>query len=115
MKLSWCVGSRNKSQTINQTSRQRNSLKFSEVNVVFVVVIKVKFLLSKWQEKKILLKKSEKKHCLSMSNLAWSGLKKECSFLKLNDKCPNPKCNCQKIITLPHINICLKAMVLKIQ
>ena len=34
-----------------------------------------------------------------MSNSAWSDLNKDCSILKLHDKCPNPKCNCQKVIT----------------
>ena len=34
-----------------------------------------------------------------MSNKAWSVLKEACSFLKLQDKRPNPNCNCQKIIT----------------
>ena len=34
-----------------------------------------------------------------MSNLAWCSLNKDCSILKVHDKCPNPKGNCQKIIT----------------
>ena len=34
-----------------------------------------------------------------MSNSAWSDMEKGCSILKLHDKCPNLKCNCQKIIT----------------
>ena len=40
-----------------------------------------------------------KNHSSSMSSAAWSDLNKECTILKLHDKCPNPKCNCQKIIT----------------
>ena len=40
-----------------------------------------------------------KNHCSSMSNQAWTDLNKDCNILKLHDKCPNPKCNCQKIIT----------------
>ena len=34
-----------------------------------------------------------------MSNSAWCDLNNKGDILKLNDKCPNPKCNCQKIIT----------------
>ena len=43
------------------------------------------------------------KHCSSMSNSAWTDLNSQCNILKLHNKCPNPKCNCQKIITFtPH-------------
>ena len=38
-------------------------------------------------------------HGSSMSNSAWCDLIKDCSILELHDKCPNPKYNCQKIIT----------------
>ena len=38
-----------------------------------------------------------------MSNQAWTDLNSEGNILKLHDKCPNPKCGCQKIITFtPH-------------
>ena len=38
-----------------------------------------------------------------MSNEAWTDLNSQGKILKLHDKCPNPKCNCQKIITFtPH-------------
>ena len=47
--------------------------------------------------------KCSKNHCSSMSNNAWSDLNSQCNILKLHDKCPNPKCGCQKIITFtPH-------------
>ena len=47
--------------------------------------------------------KCSKNHCSSMSNLAWTDLNSQGNFLKLHDKCPNPKCGCQKIITFtPH-------------
>ena len=43
------------------------------------------------------------KHCSSMSNQAWSDLNSKGNILKLHDKCPNPKCGCQNIITFtPH-------------
>ena len=43
------------------------------------------------------------KHCSSMSNRAWTDLHSQGNILKLHDKCPNPKCGCQKIITFtPH-------------
>ena len=32
-----------------------------------------------------------------MSNSAWCDLISKCDILKLHDKCPIPKCNCQKI------------------
>ena len=38
-----------------------------------------------------------------MSNSAWTDLSKKGNILKLHDKYPNPKRNCQKIITFtPH-------------
>ena len=38
-----------------------------------------------------------------MSNSAWCDLNSKGNILKLHDKGPNPKCNCQKIITFtPH-------------
>ena len=47
--------------------------------------------------------KCGKNHCSSMSNSAWTDLYSEGNILKLHDKCPNPKCGCQKIITCtPH-------------
>ena len=46
------------------------------------------------------------KHCSSMSNSAWTDLNSKGNILKLHDKCPNPKCGCQKIITFtPHHNM----------
>ena len=47
--------------------------------------------------------KCSKNHCSSMSNQAWTDINSQGNILKLHDKCPNPKCNCQKIITFtPH-------------
>ena len=38
-----------------------------------------------------------------MSNSAWTDLNSQGNIIKLHDKCPNPKCGCQKIITFtPH-------------
>ena len=38
-----------------------------------------------------------------MSNSAWCDLNSKGDILKLHHKCPNPKCNCQKIFTFtPH-------------
>ena len=38
-----------------------------------------------------------------MSTSAWTDLNSQGNILKLHDKCPNPKCGCQKIITFtPH-------------
>ena len=47
--------------------------------------------------------KCSKNHCSSMSNSAWTDLNSQGNILKLHDKCSNPKCGCQKIITFtPH-------------
>ena len=38
-----------------------------------------------------------------MSSSAWTDLNSTGNILKLHDKCPNPKCGCQKIISFtPH-------------
>ena len=43
------------------------------------------------------------KHCSAISNSAWCDLKSKGNILKLHDKRPNPKCECQKLITFtPH-------------
>ena len=57
--------------------------------------------------------KCSKNHCSSMSNQSWTDLNSQGSILKLHDKCPNPKCGCQKIFFLLHINICLREIRLK--
>ena len=41
----------------------------------------------------------KKKHSSTMSNSAWTELNSQGNILKPHDKCPNPKCNCQKIFT----------------
>ena len=47
--------------------------------------------------------KCSKKHYSSMSNQTWTDLNSQGNILKLHDKCPNPKCRCQKILTFtPH-------------
>ena len=47
--------------------------------------------------------KCSKNHCSSLSNSAWTDLNSKGNILTLHDKCPNPKCGCQKIITFtPH-------------
>ena len=47
--------------------------------------------------------KCSKNHCSAMSNSAWTDLNSKGDILKLHDKCPNPKCGCQKIKTFtPH-------------
>ena len=47
--------------------------------------------------------KCSKNHCSSLSNSAGTGLNSKGNILKLHDKCPIPKCGCQKIITFtPH-------------
>ena len=50
---------------------------------------------------KVFIKRRKYKiiHCSSMSNSAWSDSNSKGNLLKLQDKCLNPKCECQKIIT----------------
>ena len=38
-------------------------------------------------------------HRSTLSNSAWCDLNKNCTVLKLDDTCHNPKCNCQKQTT----------------
>ena len=41
-----------------------------------------------------------------MSNTAWTDLNSQGIILKLHEKCPKPKCGCQKINTFtPHQNV----------
>ena len=48
--------------------------------------------------------KCKNNQCSSMSSSAWCDLKDD--ILKLHDRCPNPKCNCQKVIAFtPHQNM----------
>ena len=44
-----------------------------------------------------------------MLNSAWCDLISKGDILKLHDKCPNPKCNCQKIITFTPYQYMLKS------
>ena len=67
-------------------------------HVIFAVVINPKFLLSK-AESFMKRGKCKDNHCSSMSNSAWFDLNNGGIKLKLHDKCPNPKCNCQKLKT----------------
>ena len=47
--------------------------------------------------------KCKNNHCSSTSNSAWTDLNSKGNKIKLHDKCPIPKCGCQKIITFaPH-------------
>ena len=48
-------------------------------------------------------RRCKKNHCSSMSNSAWTDLNSKGNISKLHDKCPYPKCRCQKTITFtPH-------------
>ena len=42
--------------------------------------------------------KYKNNHCSSLSNSARTDLNSKGNILKKHDKCPNPKCGCQKII-----------------
>ena len=47
--------------------------------------------------------KCKTKDCSAMSNSAWCDLNSKGYVLKSHDKCPNPKCNCQKVVSFtPH-------------
>ena len=57
--------------------------------------------------------KCSKNHCSSMSNSAWTDLNSKGNILKLHDKCPNPKCGCQKIITFTPLQYMLEGGSIK--
>ena len=94
------------------THREAKILKLEKQNVIFVVVIKIKMLLSKMHEEKILRKKGRcnHRHCSFMGKSAWRDLDKDGTILKLHDMCPSSKCNCQKQvpITPKHFNLKIK-------
>ena len=46
-----------------------------------------------------LKRKCKNNHCPSLSISACCNLNSEGDILKLHEKCPKPKCNCQKINT----------------
>ena len=48
-----------------------------------------------------------------MCSSAWSGLNKDCNFLELHDKRPNPKCGCQKIFTFTPNQYMLEGVSIK--
>ena len=50
--------------------------------------------------------KCKNNHCSSMLKSAWCDIYSKANIIKFHDKCPNPKCNCQKLITFtPHQNM----------
>ena len=57
--------------------------------------------------------KCKNNHCPSMSNSAWCDLNNKGDILKLHDKCHNPKCNCQKIITFTPLQYMLEGGSIK--
>ena len=67
MTKTWCIGGRHYSNTFNTfeygklNPKTKKLVKLLEVNVVFMVVINVKFLLSKRLKEKILLKRENAK------------------------------------------------------
>ena len=52
-------------------------------------------------------------HRSAMSNSAWCDLNKNGTDSKLHDFCHNPKCKCQKQVTLVQTNFNWKALVFK--
>ena len=49
--------------------------------------------------------KCKNNHFSSLSNSEWTDINGKGNMLKLHDKCPNPKCGCQKALHLHLINI----------
>ena len=111
MTKTWCVGGRHMSNTNNIVVYEKVNPKTEKL----VKIIKGTCTICRRNKSQIFAKemtraenfikrgKCSKNHCSSMSNGAWTDLNSQGNILKLYDKCPNPKCGCQKIITFtPH-------------
>ena len=111
MTKTWCNGGRHYSNTVNENIFEKNNPR----NKKLVKIIKGTCSICGRNKSQIFSKqmtraksfikrgKCSKNHCSSMSNSAWTDFNSQGNILKLHDKCPNPKCGCQKIITFtPH-------------
>ena len=111
MTKTWCVGGRHYSNTNNLSQYEKVNPRTKKL----VKIIKGTCSICGRNKSQIISKqmtrgedyikkgKCSKNHCSSMSNSAWTDLNSQGNLLKLHDKCPNPKCGCQKIITFtPH-------------
>ena len=59
--------------------------------------------------------KCENIQCSAMSRSAWCVLNSEGKIFELHNKCLNPKCNCQKVITITPHQYMLKLDHLKVK
>ena len=111
MTKTWCVCGKHYSDTVNKNVYEKVNPKTKKL----VKIIKGKCSICGGKKSQIFTNKMtkgedfmkkgkcENNHGSSMSNSAWCDLNSEGDILKLHDKCPNPKSNCQKIITFtPH-------------
>ena len=107
MTKTWCVEGHHYSKTNNISENEKINPKTKNI----VKILKRNCTVCGRSESQIFIKlmtegedffkkgKCEKNHCPSMSSSAWCDLNSKGDILKLQDKCPNPKRNCQKIIT----------------
>ena len=111
MTKTYCLGGRHYSDTNHITQYEKINPKTKK----FVKIIKGTCSICGRAKRQIFSKqmtrgedfikkgRCKNKHRSSMSNSAWTDLNSQGNILKLHDKCPNPKCGCQKInIFTPH-------------
>ena len=107
MTKTWCVG-------VRRYSESKNQIVYKNVNPEtqkFVTVIRESCKICGRNKSQIFTKKMtwgkdfqkrgncENKHCSDLSNQACSDLNSKSDILKLNKKCPNKTCKCQKHFT----------------
>ena len=114
MTKTWCVGGRQYSDTNKTSMYEKVNPKTKKLVKIIKGICSIggrnkSQILSKYMTKGedfIERGKCKSNHCSAMPNSAWTDLNSKGNILKLHDKCPNPKCNCQKIITFtPHQNM----------
>ena len=107
MTKTWCVGGKHYIESINQNMFEKpkpkteKHVKGRKSTCNMCGRNKSQTFTGYLTKGEDLVKKEKRKvnHCSTMSNSASCDLNSKGDILKLHDKCPNRKCNCQKIIT----------------
>ena len=107
MTKTYCLGGRHYSNTNNIIEYEKVNPKIKKLFKIIKGACSIcarnkSQIFTKYMTKgEVFIKRGKCKniHCSSMSNSAWTDLNSEGNIMKLHDKCPNPKCGCQKIFT----------------